>query len=168
MKEDAIQDMMEVVLESGRDDDGHFSDVELKRLLLRLKNLPAIEVNQGKFMERAQMHRSISDVFAVMKTIYSPRTSEFLRFPERPRTSSKTLSPTRFRTLDKEGEQYVDNVIVTLLGTARVCRILPAFHRKGKAGEGPNPNLSSWFWLLRPSSAIVGTDGEDYCQYKAI
>jgi hypothetical protein len=70
LKEDVIQDMMEAVLQSERDEDGHFSDVELKRLMLRLKGLPSIEVNQEKFMEKAKLHRSISDVFSVMQTIY--------------------------------------------------------------------------------------------------
>lgn len=70
LKEDVIQDMMEAVLQSERDADGHFSDMELKRLLLRLKGLPSIAVDEDKFMERAKLHRSISDVFVVMQTIY--------------------------------------------------------------------------------------------------
>lgn len=70
LKEDVVQDMMEAVLQSERDEDGHFSDRELKRLMLRLKGLPSIEVDQEKFMERAKLHRSISDVFNVMRTIY--------------------------------------------------------------------------------------------------
>lgn len=76
LKEDIIQDMMEVVLQSERSEDGHFDDQELKRLLLRLKGLPSIEVNEEKFMKRAQMHRSISDVFGVMKTIYDDLPEE--------------------------------------------------------------------------------------------
>lgn len=71
LKEDVLQDMMEAVLESERDEDGHFSDKELKRLLLRLKGLPSIDVNQDKFMERAKLNRSISDVFSMMKNIHA-------------------------------------------------------------------------------------------------
>jgi hypothetical protein len=69
LREDVIQDMMEAVLQSERSEDGHFDDQELKRLLLRLKGLPSIEVNEDRFMKRAQLHRSISDVFSLIKTI---------------------------------------------------------------------------------------------------
>lgn len=70
LKQDVLQDMMEALLQSERDEDGHFDDRELKRLVLRLKGLPSIEVDGDKFMRRAQMHRSISDVFGVMQSIY--------------------------------------------------------------------------------------------------
>ena len=69
LQEDVIQDLMEAVLESERSEDGTFDDQELKRLLLRLKGLPSIQVNEEKFMKRAQLHRSISDVFVLIKTV---------------------------------------------------------------------------------------------------
>lgn len=70
LREDVLQSMLEAVLSSERDEDGHFSDRELQRLLLRLKGLPSIEVNQERFMERTKLHRSISDVLNVIKTIF--------------------------------------------------------------------------------------------------
>lgn len=86
LKEDVIQDMMEAVLQSERDVDGHFSDAELKRLMLRLKGLPSIQVDQDKFLERTKIHRSISDVLKVMKTIYDdvPQDERIFTISESP------------------------------------------------------------------------------------
>jgi hypothetical protein len=91
LKEDVIQDMMEVVLQSEHDTDGKFADVELKRLLLRLKGLPSIEVDEDKFMKRAQMHRSVSDVFGILKTIYDdlPEGDRIITISATPETMVK-------------------------------------------------------------------------------
>jgi hypothetical protein len=64
-----IKNDMEAVLHAKRDEDGNFSDREVKILVLRLKGLPAIEVDEEKFAERASMTRSPSSVSDVMRTI---------------------------------------------------------------------------------------------------
>ena len=76
LKEDVIQDVMEIVLQAEQDSDGKFTDPELKRLLLRLSGLPSITVDKEKFMKRAQLHRSISDVFGMLKTIHDDNGKE--------------------------------------------------------------------------------------------
>ena len=76
LQEDVLQDLMEAVLESERSEDGTFDDQELKRLLLRLKGLPSIQVDEEKFMKRAQLHRSISDVFGLIKTVADDTTPD--------------------------------------------------------------------------------------------
>jgi hypothetical protein len=87
LKEDVIQDMMEVVLQAEQDENGKFSDQELKRLLLRLKGLPSIEIDGERFMKRAQQHRSMSDVFGVLKTIYDddvPQEEQIISISAKP------------------------------------------------------------------------------------
>ena len=69
LRDDVLQDMMTALLESERSEDGHFSDRELKMLALRLKGLPAIQVDEERFMEKAKLSRSISAVFGMMKRI---------------------------------------------------------------------------------------------------
>jgi len=73
LQEDVIQDVMEIVLQAEQDTDGKFTDPELKRLILRLSGLPSITVDKEKFMKRAQLHRSISDVFGMLKTIHDDK-----------------------------------------------------------------------------------------------
>ena len=47
--DDMVQQMMEAVLDSERSEDGEFSDREVRGLLIRLKGLPAIDVNEDRF-----------------------------------------------------------------------------------------------------------------------
>eukprot|EP00934_Nitzschia_sp_Nitz4_P000265 Nitzschia sp. Nitz4//scaffold73_size107353//103417//104296//NITZ4_004334-RA/size107353-snap-gene-0.114-mRNA-1//-1//CDS//3329557518//265//frame0 len=69
IKKDILLSMMEAVLESERNEDSQFSDRELKRLVLRLKGLPSITMNEERFLAKAQQHRSMSDIFNIMNTI---------------------------------------------------------------------------------------------------
>lgn len=69
INDDIVQDMMEAVLNSERSEDGHFSDREIKRLVMRLKGLPAIIINEELLMAKLQKNRSISSVLDAMKTI---------------------------------------------------------------------------------------------------
>jgi hypothetical protein len=73
MKEDlkfgVVQDMMDAVLNAERSEDGHFSDKEIRVLLMRLKGLPSIDVDEAKFTERVKMTRSLTAVLDMMRTI---------------------------------------------------------------------------------------------------
>jgi hypothetical protein len=69
IKDDIVQDMMEAVLSSERSEDGHFSDREIRGLLIRLKGLPVISINEELLMAKLQKSRSISSVLDTMRTI---------------------------------------------------------------------------------------------------
>jgi hypothetical protein len=87
IKEDVLQSMMEAVLNAERDEDGNFSDREIKMLVIRLKGLPAIEVDEDKFVGRASITRSLSSVFDMMRTITDdeiPEDERILTIVEEP------------------------------------------------------------------------------------
>jgi hypothetical protein len=73
MKEDlkfgVVQDMMGCVLDAERSEDGHFSDREIRMLLMRLKGLPMIEIDEAKFTEMVKTTRTLSSVLDMMGTI---------------------------------------------------------------------------------------------------
>ena len=76
IKDDILQDMMEAVLDAERSEDGHFSDREIRMLLMRLKGLPAIEVNEDRFKAKLEKTRSIASVFETMRSIDNNKLPE--------------------------------------------------------------------------------------------
>jgi hypothetical protein len=66
---DVVYEMISAVLDSEKDEDGHFSDKEIRRLALRLSGLPSIEVDKEKFIRRVEKQRSVNSVVSLMRTI---------------------------------------------------------------------------------------------------
>jgi hypothetical protein len=73
MKEDLkfgiVQDMMNCVLDADRSEDGHFDDREIRMLLMRLKGLPQIDIDDAKFTEMVKMTRSVTAVLDMIRSI---------------------------------------------------------------------------------------------------
>jgi hypothetical protein len=69
IKADTMQAMMTVVLESDFDQSHDFSDREINRLVLRMKNLPAIKVNEDLLRHKMNKHRSVLSVIDLLQDI---------------------------------------------------------------------------------------------------
>ena len=69
IKSDTMQAMMAIVLESDFDQSSDFSDKEVNRLVLRLKNLPAIKVNEEKLRAKLEKNRSLASVLGLLQDI---------------------------------------------------------------------------------------------------
>jgi hypothetical protein len=69
IKADTMQAMMTVVLESDFDESHDFSDREINRLVLRMKNLPAIKVNEDLLRLKMNKHRSVLSVIDLLQDI---------------------------------------------------------------------------------------------------
>lgn len=76
VREDIIADIMGTGLKGERDGSGDFSDVEIKRLLLYMRGLPAVTVNEENLMLAVQKDRSILALFALIHDISTPGIQE--------------------------------------------------------------------------------------------
>lgn len=76
LKRDILQDMMEAVLDAEGDNDGKFSDTEIKKLALKLGNVTRIDLDKDKFIKKAKLHRNMSDLLHIIKTIDDDGLSE--------------------------------------------------------------------------------------------
>jgi alcohol dehydrogenase YqhD (iron-dependent ADH family) len=68
--------MMEIVLLEDRDESWEFSDKEINRLILRMKNLPAIKVNEDKLRAQVQKQRSFYSVIGLLQDINDETIAE--------------------------------------------------------------------------------------------
>jgi alcohol dehydrogenase YqhD (iron-dependent ADH family) len=68
--------MMEIVLLEDRDESWEFSDKEINRLIMRMKNLPAIKVNEDKLRAQVQKQRSFYSVIGLLQDINDETIAE--------------------------------------------------------------------------------------------
>jgi hypothetical protein len=68
--------MMDIVLLEDRDESWEFSDKEINRLILRMKNLPAIKVNEDKLRAQVEKQRSFYSVIALLQDINDETIAE--------------------------------------------------------------------------------------------
>lgn len=67
---------MDIVLLEDRDESWEFSDKEINRLILRMKNLPAIKVNEDKLRAQVEKQRSFYSVIALLQDINDETIAE--------------------------------------------------------------------------------------------
>lgn len=67
---------MEIVLLEDRDESWEFSDKEINRLIMRMKNLPAIKVNEDKLRAQVQKQRSFYSVIGLLQDINDETIAE--------------------------------------------------------------------------------------------
>lgn len=68
--------MMDVVLLTDRDESFEFSDKEINRLILRMKNLPAIKINEDKLRAQVEKERSFYSVIGLLQDINDETIAE--------------------------------------------------------------------------------------------
>ena len=68
--------MMDIVLLEDRDESWDFSDKEINRLIMRLKNLPAIKVNEEKLRAQVEKERSFYSVIGLLQDINDETIAE--------------------------------------------------------------------------------------------
>lgn len=76
LKADIMQAMMDIVLLEDRDESWDFSDKEINRLIMRLKNLPAIKVNEEKLRAQVEKERSFYSVIGLLQDINDETIAE--------------------------------------------------------------------------------------------
>lgn len=67
---------MDIVLLEDRDESWDFSDKEINRLIMRLKNLPAIKVNEEKLRAQVEKERSFYSVIGLLQDINDETIAE--------------------------------------------------------------------------------------------
>jgi hypothetical protein len=77
---DVLASMVDIVLQSDKSEDGKFSETEIQRLILRLKMLPTIQMNEAKFKEKlvtiSDSKRQLAAVLRLMEQIQFDDISE--------------------------------------------------------------------------------------------
>jgi hypothetical protein len=73
LEADVLASMMDVVLKADRSEDGMFTDREIQAMILRLKMLPAIEMNEEMFKKELETiqdeKRQISAIMKLMEQV---------------------------------------------------------------------------------------------------
>jgi hypothetical protein len=65
----AMEQLVSVVLRSDRDEDFSIEGTEIRRLQLRLSNIPGITVNEERFVEKLEKDSSLGGIMKVIRTI---------------------------------------------------------------------------------------------------
>lgn len=68
-KDDIVQSMMQLLMEVDKDEDGDLSDREAKRLVTKMKNLPAIDLNEDNLNKHLGEVRRVSYFLDVIHQI---------------------------------------------------------------------------------------------------
>lgn len=69
VRDDIIESLINTAFAGERSEDGHFSDRELKRLVNRMKNLPAIQINEPLLREAMNKSRSVLALIALIRDL---------------------------------------------------------------------------------------------------
>ena len=69
LQSDVVQAMIEVIMQSEGDESSEFSDREIQRLVLRMKNLPAIHVNEDLLKLKVKANRSLRAVIELVQDV---------------------------------------------------------------------------------------------------
>jgi hypothetical protein len=64
-----MEQLVSVVLRSDRDEDFSIEGTEIRRLQLRLSNIPGITVNEERFVEKLEKDSSLGGIMKVIRTI---------------------------------------------------------------------------------------------------
>ena len=69
IKADAMQALMAIILESEFDESASFNDQEIRRLMLRMNNLPAVTVQEDLLKARVEKQRSLYSVIGLLNDL---------------------------------------------------------------------------------------------------
>ncbi|CAJ1961631.1 unnamed protein product [Cylindrotheca closterium] len=68
-KQDTVQSLMQILMEADRDEDGELTDREVKRLMNKMKNLPAVNFNEERFERKLENHRQLSTFLTMVHEV---------------------------------------------------------------------------------------------------
>lgn len=89
-KQDLVQNLMQILMEADRDEDGELTDREVKRLMNKMKNLPAINFDEEKFERKLENHRQLSSFLTMVHEVNDetiPRDERIFTVSEDPKES---------------------------------------------------------------------------------
>lgn len=69
IREDIVESLINAAFEGERSEDGEFSDREMKRLIQRMRNLPAVKVNEDLLTQALNRNRSVLSLIALIRDL---------------------------------------------------------------------------------------------------